>query len=97
MPTPMHGFLTSLSNTHARTAFRIRAIISRQPPLFTLGIPQTLDFNHFQTCSVGLYSGEYVGRANRRKSFRPATNFLIYLQLWMLALSSMITSIGLRL
>ena len=60
MPIPISGIADSVLKTHARVIFLIREIISSTPPFIAFGRPQTRGFNHLQTCSVGLYSGEYV-------------------------------------
>ena len=48
--------------THACATFLMREIISSTPPFIAFGTPQTGGGSHLQTCSVGLYSGEYVGK-----------------------------------
>ncbi len=55
---PILGLTASFPNVHAPITFRIREMISSQPPLIALDKEQTRGLSHLQTCSVGLYSGE---------------------------------------
>ena len=78
MPMPISGIADSLLKTHARATFLIREIISSTAPFIAFGRPQTRGFNHLQTCPVGLYSGEYVGKVKISIFGFLPTNSLIY-------------------